>query len=144
MARILVADDQALVLNAICGLIQNAGEDWHVCARAMNGQQAIDLAGKEKPDLAILDLRMPALDGISAGKQIRALLPDTPVLIFSSVDVPRLSLVVKDAGLQGAVDKADSNALLREMRKVLSESLPTTASETPPTEPHERQKPGAV
>jgi len=132
------------VLNAIRSLIENAGEDWHVCATAMNGQQAIDFAVTEKPDLAILDLRMPVLDGITAGKEIRARLPDTPVLIFTSVDVPRLGLIVKEAGLQGAVDKADGNALLREMRKVLSESRTTAAGESPRTESPKRRKPGAV
>jgi DNA-binding NarL/FixJ family response regulator len=120
LVRILVADDQELVVKAICQLIEKSDEHWHICATAMNGQQAIDLAVKEKPDLAILDLRMPVLDGITAGKKLRALLPDMPVLIFTSVDVPRLGLIVKEAGLQGAAFKGDGNALLHEIRKALS------------------------
>jgi DNA-binding NarL/FixJ family response regulator len=144
LARILVADDQDLVLNAICRLIEKAGEGWRVCARATNGQQAVELALSEKPDLAILDLRMPVLDGISAGKEIRARLPDTPVLIFTAVDVPRLGLIVKEAGLQGAIQKADGNALVPEIRKVLSRTRTTVASKPPAANSRKRRKRGTV
>ena len=144
MARILIADDQQVVLDVICRLIEKADRDWHVCATAMNGQQAIDLAVKEKPDLAILDLRMPVLDGISAAKKIRALLPETAVLIFSSVDVPRLGPIVKEAGLQGAVQKGDAKALFREIRKVLSECCGAGSGELPAADPGSGQQRGRV
>jgi response regulator NasT len=62
--RILVAEDEALIRMDLVEMLQGAG--YEVVAQATNGQEAIDLSIQHKPDLAILDVKMPILDGISA------------------------------------------------------------------------------
>ena len=66
--RILVAEDEALIRMDLVEMLQGAG--YEVVAQATNGQEAIDLAIEHKPDLAILDVKMPILDGISAAEKI--------------------------------------------------------------------------
>ena len=66
--RILVAEDETLIRLDLVEMLKEAG--YEVVAEATNGQEAIDLAKQHKPDLAILDVKMPELDGISAAEQI--------------------------------------------------------------------------
>ena len=65
--RILVAEDEALIRMDLVEMLQGAG--YEVVAQATNGQEAIDLAIEHKPDLAILDVKMPILDGITAAEK---------------------------------------------------------------------------
>src|SRR5690242_14064446 len=81
--RILVADDNECVRSAISELIRNSDANWVVCCEANNGKVAVEKAAETKPDVVILDLVMPGLDGINAGRKIRALLPDVPIIMYS-------------------------------------------------------------
>ncbi|MEO0016433.1 MAG: hypothetical protein RL589_914, partial [Actinomycetota bacterium] len=71
--RILVAEDETLIRMDLVEMLQGAG--YEVVAQATNGQEAIELATLHKPDLAILDVKMPVLDGISAAEKIIEIAP---------------------------------------------------------------------
>jgi len=120
MARILIADDQPIVRAAIVKVIAGSGEDWEVCGVVDNGESAIEETVRLKPDLVILDLRMPRRNGISAGREIRKIFPEVPVLIYTWADAAVTEGVVRDAGLQGVVEKSNGGAILMAIRDVLA------------------------
>jgi response regulator NasT len=92
--RILVAEDEALIRMDLVEMLQGAG--YEVVAQATNGQEAIDLAIQHKPDLAILDVKMPILDGISAAEKIIEI---APVLMLTAYSQKELVDRARDAGV---------------------------------------------
>jgi response regulator NasT len=98
--RILVAEDEALIRMDLVEMLQGAG--YEVVAEATNGQEAIDLANEHKPDLAILDVKMPVLDGISAAEKIIDLVP---VLMLTAFSQKELVDRARDAGVMAYVVK---------------------------------------
>ena len=83
-----------------------------VCGEAANGEEAVEKARELKPDLIIMDVNMPVLDGIHSAKEIRAFLPDVPILFFSMHDGVYLVHEAKMAGGQGFVNKTEARATL--------------------------------
>jgi DNA-binding NarL/FixJ family response regulator len=118
-SRILVADDHVGARRGIAELIRYSGEDWVVACEAHDGRSAIDTAIGCKPDLIILDVRMPDVDGMRAAREIRAVLPNVPILFYTLLATPALELAALSAGYQGVIAKPDSAALLAAMRKIL-------------------------
>ena len=104
--RILVADDHELVRRGIRGLLR-ARRGWTVVGEAMNGREAIEKANRLKPDVAILDISMPYLDGLQATRQIRESTPNTEVVILTMHESDQMVRRVLDAGALGYVLKSD-------------------------------------
>ena len=98
--RILVAEDEALIRMDLVEMLQGAG--YEVVAEATNGQEAIDLAHLHSPDLAILDVKMPVMDGISAAEKIIDL---APVLMLTAFSQKELIDRARDAGVMAYVVK---------------------------------------
>jgi two-component system, response regulator PdtaR len=98
--RILVAEDEAIIRMDLIEMLQGAG--YEVVAAATNGQEAIDLATEHKPDLAILDVKMPVLDGISAAAKIIEI---APVLVLTAFSQKELVERARDAGVMAYVVK---------------------------------------
>jgi response regulator NasT len=98
--RILVAEDEAIIRMDLIEMLQAAG--YEVVAEATNGQEAIDLALAHKPDLAILDVKMPVLDGISAASKIIEI---APVLMLTAFSQRELVERARDAGVMAYVVK---------------------------------------
>ncbi|CAB4629848.1 unannotated protein [freshwater metagenome] len=98
--RILVAEDEAIIRMDLIEMLQGAG--YEVVAAATNGQDAIDLAVEHKPDLAILDVKMPVLDGISAAAKIIEI---APVLMLTAFSQKELVERARDAGVMAYVVK---------------------------------------
>jgi two-component system, response regulator PdtaR len=98
--RILVAEDEALIRMDLVEMLQEAG--YSVIAQATNGEEAIALAQEHNPDLAILDVKMPVLDGISAAEKIIAI---APVLMLTAFSQRELVERARDAGVMAYVVK---------------------------------------
>ena len=98
--RILVAEDEALIRMDLVEMLREAGYD--VVAEAADGAQAIELAQLHKPDLAILDVKMPVLDGISAAEKI---IDIAPVLMLTAFSQRELVERARDAGVMAYVVK---------------------------------------
>ncbi len=98
--RILVAEDEALIRMDLVEMLQEAG--YLVCAEATNGEEAIALATEHKPDLCILDVKMPVLDGISAAEKLISI---APVLMLTAFSQRELVERARDAGVMAYVVK---------------------------------------
>jgi DNA-binding NarL/FixJ family response regulator len=106
--RILVADDHDLMRRGIKALLQShAG--WEVCGEAHTGREAVTKAEELKPDIVILDISMPDLNGVDAAKRIRKGSPDTEVLILSVHYSDQLIRDILEAGVRGYIVKSDSD-----------------------------------
>jgi DNA-binding NarL/FixJ family response regulator len=121
--RILVADDHELVRRGIRGLLR-ARRDWKVVGEATNGREAVEKATKLKPDVAILDISMPDLDGLQATRQIREAAPDTSVVVLTMHESDQMVRRVLEAGALGYVLKSDLAAhLVKAVKKVSASKL---------------------
>jgi DNA-binding NarL/FixJ family response regulator len=109
--RILIADDHELVRR---GLAAELGQmpGWQVAAEAANGQQAVDLAHRLKPDLIVLDLSMPELNGLAATRRILEADPAARILILTAHESEQLVREVLAAGALGYVLKSDAGRVL--------------------------------
>src|SRR5258708_35984553 len=108
MVRILLADDQAVVRRGPRELLE-AHQDFSVCAEASDGCQAAELALRHSPDVAILDISLPLVNGIEATRQIRRAAPGTEVMIFTRHDGASEIRDVLHAGARGYVLKSDND-----------------------------------
>ena len=105
--RILLADDHDIVRRGLKELLQERA-GWTVCAEASNGREAVDLAVKYRPHVAVLDLSMPELNGLEATRRIRQAVPETEVLIFTMHESEELVRNVLAAGARGYLLKSDA------------------------------------
>lgn len=117
--KILIADDHEIVRHGVRNLVASV-ENYTCCAEATTGREAVKLAGEHLPDVAILDISMPELNGIEAARQILRLCPETKVLIFTVHDAERLVYEVFHAGAHGYILKSDAGRhLLSAIESVL-------------------------
>jgi DNA-binding NarL/FixJ family response regulator len=105
--RILIADDHAGIRRVLRAVIESHGE-WQVCGEAENGFDAVAKARELKPDLIILDLAMPLVDGIRAAREISSALPGLPILMHTMHGSPAVNLEAKKAGVTRVVSKGES------------------------------------
>jgi DNA-binding NarL/FixJ family response regulator len=111
MLRILLADDHDIVRRGMRELLEEQA-GWCVCAEASNGRAAVALALQERPQVAVLDLSMPELNGLEATRRIKDGLPETEVLIFSMHESEELIRQVLTAGARGYLLKSDASRQL--------------------------------
>jgi len=105
MKRILIADDNATVRRGLRGVIQNH-EDWDVCGEAVDGPDAIARARELHPDILLLDLAMPGMNGFDTAREVAKLEPNVQILLCT---VQLSTFVVREdekMGIQGAVSKS--------------------------------------
>ncbi len=118
--KILVADDHEIVRHGVENLI-NSEEDMEVSWSSTSGRDAVKLATKFNPDVVILDLGMPDLNGMDATRQIRKLCPNAKILIFTMHETERLVQEVFRAGAHAYVLKSDAGKfLLNAIRAVVA------------------------
>jgi DNA-binding NarL/FixJ family response regulator len=109
--RILIADDHAVVRAGLRTLLESRS-GWEVCAEATDGRDAVDKATKLKPDIAVLDIGMPLLNGVEATRRIRAASSDTEILILTMHQSDDLVHQVVEAGAHGYILKDDADRVL--------------------------------
>ena len=117
--RILVADDQEAIRKRVRSILVSK-RTFEICAEAPNGREAVEKARELKPDLIILDITMPELNGLEAARLIRQFSPETPIVILSVHKSRQLMYEAQKIGVQGYVTKEDANQdLIRAVDAVL-------------------------
>jgi DNA-binding NarL/FixJ family response regulator len=106
--RILVADDHEIVREGIRTLITRSRPQWEICGEAKNGEEAIEAAKSQKPDVIILDITMPKMSGLEAASKIVALDLGIHILMFTMHDSERLHSEARQARAQGVVLKSQA------------------------------------
>src|ERR1700751_1462286 len=106
--RILIADDHDLMRRGIKGMLQSR-PGWEICGEAHTGREAVAKAQELKPDIAILDISMPDLNGVDAARRIRKESPNTEILILSVHYSDQLIRDILEAGVRGYIVKSDSD-----------------------------------
>ena len=109
--RIMIADDHAIVRRGLRSLLESQ-PGWEIYAEASNGREAVEKAHQFKPDVAIIDIGMPELNGLDATRQIVATLPRTEVLILTMHQSEEVAREVLRAGARGYVLKSDADVHL--------------------------------
>lgn len=109
--RVLVADDQPGIRKRVCLTLaaRIAVEAWD---EAANGEEAVEKAQESRPDLIILDITMPVMNGLDAARKIRQFSPNTPILILSMHKSKQLMEEAKKIGVRGYVVKAEAGQSL--------------------------------
>ena len=106
--RILIADDHDLLRRGVRTLLElHAG--WEICGEARTGREAVQMAEDLKPDIIILDISMPDLNGVEAAKRIRKASAAVEILILSMHYSEQLIREIVDAGVRGYIVKSDSD-----------------------------------
>ena len=121
--KVLIADDHGIVRSGLRMLLERQ-MDIEVIGEAADGAQARDMAIRERPDLAILDVKMPKLTGLQATREIRAQAPDVAVLILSMYDDERYLFEALKAGASGYVLKAQADSDLLEAVRAVERGEP--------------------
>src|ERR687896_1193040 len=121
--RVLIADDHGIVRSGLRMLLEQQG-DIDVIAEASDGATARDVAIRERPDLAILDVKMPKLTGLQATREIREQAPDVSVLILSMYDDERYLFEALKAGASGYVLKTQADHDLLEAVRAVERGEP--------------------
>ena len=125
--RILIVDDHEIVRRGLRPLIESEW-GWEICGEAKNGREAVELAAKQKPDIVVLDIGMPELNGIEVTRDIRRILPGTEVLAFTGTENETLVHQIFAAGARGCVLKGEATTHLIPALKALCEHQPYLGS----------------
>jgi DNA-binding NarL/FixJ family response regulator len=121
--KILIADDHDLIRTGLRARLEMQ-EGWTVCGEARTGVEAVKMARALKPDVAVLDISMPELNGLEAARQIRHACPQTEVLIVTMQESDGLVREVLDAGVRGFIFKTDPWQMLVAAVEALAEHEP--------------------
>jgi DNA-binding NarL/FixJ family response regulator len=105
--RILVADDHEIVRRGLCSLLQKH-EGWEICGEASDGRDAVEKAKQLKPDVVILDVGMPNLNGLDATRQLMQHDPNFKVIVLTITDSDQVIREALDSGARGFVLKSDA------------------------------------
>jgi DNA-binding NarL/FixJ family response regulator len=118
--RILLVDDHEVILEGIRTLVERSGREWEVCGMAHNGKEGVEMARALKPDVVVLDISMPVMNGIDAARAIVREDKSAKVLMFTMHDSERMEREAREAGARGLVVKSQAGrSLIRAIDAVL-------------------------
>ena len=139
MTQILIADDHEVVRQGVRVLLE-ANPDWSVCCEAATGREAVAKATEFHPDVVVLDIAMPEMNGLEAARQIRRAVPTAKILVLTVHQIDQLAQEFIDAGVRGYLLKADAGRMLVDAVKMVlkgetffTPSLVDTAEGATPT-----------
>jgi two-component system, response regulator PdtaR len=116
--RILIADDHESVLRGLRSLLAKPG--WDICGDAVDGEEAVARATELRPDVIVLDLVMPRMDGLSAAQAIREFLPTVPIVLNTLYKSAEVELAANKYGVRKVVDKGKPGALVSAVEELLN------------------------
>jgi len=125
--RILVADDHGVVRRGVRSLIDGHPE-WEICGEVGNGQDAVAEARRLRPDIVLMDITMPGLNGLDATRAILEAVPETKVLILTMHESEQVVREVLDAGAHGYILKSDADSDLLNALEAIRQGRPFFAS----------------
>jgi len=116
--RILIVDDSLQVRRSLRWLIeQDLG--WEVCGEASNGAEGVSRAAELKPDIVVLDLSMPVMNGIEAARRLKSMMPQTHLLMLTSFALPDVEEAARSVGIDAFVAKTDgTDSLLESLHRI--------------------------
>lgn len=104
MIKVLLADDHSIVRAGLCRIIEES-DKMEVVAEASDGREAIHLIREKKPDVAVIDISMPVMDGLEVITQLQSELPDLPILILTMHEEQQYAVRAIEAGAMGYITK---------------------------------------
>ena len=117
--RVLIADDDASIRRLLRRLIESH-DGWSVCGDAQDGQDAIGKAAQLNPDVIVLDLAMPQMNGLQAAREISRQTPDIPLLLLTVQQVSKeLTNEARQAGFKGAISKCTGSEVVKAIEVLL-------------------------
>jgi len=116
--RILVADDSAMIRKCLCRIFE-IEQDYDICAEAVNGEEAITLAKQHKPDLIVLDFQMPVMNGIEAAYELKRIMPDVPIILFTLHAETMKDSMGQDSPIDLVVAKSDAVHIVGHVRSLI-------------------------
>jgi CheY-like chemotaxis protein len=122
LPRILIVDDSASIRKLVCTYVE-AETGWSVCAEAANGKEAIEMAQKFHPNLVVMDLSMPKMNGLEAAKVIHRDMPAVPLIMFTIFSTKTLEEQAFKAGFTKVILKTQRlNDLIDSIRSLAAEA----------------------
>jgi DNA-binding NarL/FixJ family response regulator len=118
LKRVLIVDDHLAMRRAVTRVLQSQ-PNIEVCGEAENGRIAIQEAERLKPDLIVLDLSMPIMNGLEAARILRAMMPDIPILMYTSFATSNLTEEALAAGVSRVSTKSSPPALIKDLQFLL-------------------------
>src|ERR1700722_9142808 len=103
--RILVVDDHEVVRRGICSVLASEAA-FEICGEAFDGQDAIEKARELRPDVVVMDISMPRMNGLDATREIKQFLPQAEVVVVSQYEVPEMARQAFKAGARAYVVKS--------------------------------------
>ena len=119
--RILIVDDSKTTRRVVSAIVNS---HWTVCGQAEDGRSGVKKFRELKPDLVLLDLAMPDIDGIEAGRQMHAIDPSVPLVLFTLLDPWGLESAARNAGICKVVSKLEGWKLIESIEQIVAESEP--------------------
>jgi DNA-binding NarL/FixJ family response regulator len=121
--RVLIADDHQVMRRGLRSVVESM-DGWEVCAEVSTGREAVEGVTKLQPEIAVLDMTMPELNGLEATRQIRKVSPKTEVLIFTGAETEELVHQVFEAGARSYILKTDGKEHLEAALRALAGHKP--------------------
>jgi DNA-binding NarL/FixJ family response regulator len=117
--RILIVDDNLFVRHQLRELLA-AHPAWEVCGEGADGVDAIHKAQELRPDIVVMDLSMPVMNGLRATQEISALAPSVPIVMFSMYLSPHFTESARAVGARGVVSKSQPQQIIQAVETLLS------------------------
>src|ERR1700720_787758 len=108
---VLIVDDNASIRQALCGLFESEA-DFEVCGEAENGKVAVEKAQELHPDLIVLDLSMPVMNGLEAARVLKRVMPSVPLIMYSAFGDRFVEQQARLIGISEGVSKSDPFSVL--------------------------------
>lgn len=118
---VVIVDDNAAMRKALCRLFKTAGE-FRICGEASSGGEAVELVRRLKPDLIVLDLCMPGMNGLETARELKSLNSSAPIILYSMNSAEIAAREARAAGVAALVSKAEGiKTLITKARVVLNQ-----------------------